>query len=162
MILRGRHHNLQEQPSCFRSPVLVDLHPVTGGCDGPCVGVRAMVFTEAPLLTALANDEGYSYVYERLINLWAAPGDLTIAVSSSGNSENIVRAARSARERGGKVVTFSGFKETNTLRGLGDLNFYLPADVYGFVEIGHAAILHAVTDAAMQRVRERSQNGVGA
>ena len=60
------------------------------------VGMRALVFTEQPLLTALSNDDSYQAAYESLMNLWADAEDLLIAISSSGRSENILRCARAA------------------------------------------------------------------
>ena len=88
------------------------------------VGVKAMVFTEQPLLIALANDDGFGSIYERPVRLWAQPEDLLIAVSSSGNSENILRAAQAAIEFGCKLVTFPGFERDNPLRKMGHGNFF--------------------------------------
>ena len=113
------------------------------------VGVRAMVFTEQPLLTALANDHGYASVYERTVELWAEPGDLTLAVSSSGQSENILRAVSASAERQCDVITLSGFSPDNPLRGKGDLNFYVHSGFYGYVENVHRALTHFMTDRAM-------------
>ena len=117
------------------------------------VGVRAMVFTEQPLLTALANDEGYGSVFEWPIGLWAEPGDLLLTVSSSGQSENIVRALTGAKEKGCRVVTLSGFKPDNASRCMGDLNFYVPSSIYAYVESAHTALAHYLTSkaAACQR-----------
>lgn len=113
------------------------------------VGVRALVFNEAPLLTALANDFGYPTAFKRLTELWADAGDLMIAVSSSGKSENILQAVQAAVERGCQVLTFSGFQPGNPLRLSGDINFYAASDIYGFVETAHMTLLHALTDFAM-------------
>mgnify|MGYP001340853424 CR=1 FL=1 len=112
------------------------------------VGVRAMVFVESPLLTALSNDHGYDCVFERPVELWAAAGDLMIAISSSGRSENILRAVRVSRGRGCGIITFSGFQTDNPLRRLGDLNFYVPSPVYGHVELVHSVLAHFLTDYA--------------
>ena len=112
------------------------------------VGVRALVFTEQPLLTALSNDHGYETAFERPVALWAERGDLIIAVSSSGRSESILGPVRTARQRGSRVITLSGFSPDNPLMAMGDLNFYLNSDIYGHVETGHAALLHYVTDRA--------------
>ena len=54
-----------------------------------------------------------------------------------------------ARRANLDVVTLSGFKPDNPLRKLGDLNFWIPDGHYGFVEIGHLALCHAVLDMAM-------------
>ena len=115
------------------------------------LGVRAIVFNETPLLTALANDEGYPEVFHRPIQLWADRHDVLISVSSAGESENIVKASALARDKGCKVVTFSGFKPTNRLRQIGDLNVYVPASTYGYVEMAHSVIAHCVTDIAAMR-----------
>jgi len=112
------------------------------------VGSRALVFTEQPLLTALANDHGYGCVFERPIELWAEPDDLLLTVSSSGQSESIIRAIEAAREKGCRVITLSGFSPENASRRMGDLNFYVASDVYGYVETSHAALCHFITDKA--------------
>ncbi len=105
-------------------------------------GVRAMVFTEPPAMTARSNDHGYGSVFERPVQLWGEPGDLLLAVSSSGSSENIIRAVKAARTKQCRVITFTGFSPTNPARRLGDLNFYVGSDVYGYVESAHTAIAH--------------------
>jgi D-sedoheptulose 7-phosphate isomerase len=111
------------------------------------VGMHALVFTEQPLLTALANDDGYQTAYPSLVKLWAAPGDLLIVISSSGRSENILRSARSAREAGCRIITLSGFAADNPLRQMGDVNFYVPSPDYGPVEVVHAALAQYLADA---------------
>lgn len=115
------------------------------------VGVRAIVFNEAPFLTAVANDHGYQSVFQRPLELWADDDDLLIAVSSSGESENILRAALLAKQKGCRLVTFTGFKPTNRLRQLGDPNVYVPAFEYGYVEMAHSVIAHCITDLATTR-----------
>jgi D-sedoheptulose 7-phosphate isomerase len=116
-------------------------------------GVRAMVFHETSLLTALSNDISYQEAYEWSICQWAEPGDLLIAVSSSGGSENIIRAVKAAKAKKCDVITLSGFKENNPLRGLGNINFYIPNEDYGFVEVAHMAIGHYLTDASTSEDR---------
>lgn len=123
------------------------------------VGIRALVFTESPLLTALANDHGYGSAFERPVELWSEPGDVLIAVSSGGRSENIVRAAVAAQQRGCRLITFTGFDSNNTLRVMGDVNFYVASRVYGFVETAHTVLLHFLTDRLMwQRDAETQGN----
>lgn len=92
-------------------------------------------------MTALSNDHGYEEVYLRQIQRCLSPLDLVVAVSSSGRSENILRAARYAADAA-RVVTFSGMAQDNPLRELGHVNAYIPFSTYGAVEIGHLAILH--------------------
>lgn len=112
------------------------------------VGVRAHVFNDPPVLTALANDHGYVTAFERMIRLWATAGDCLVAISSSGQSENILRGVAAGRERGCHVVTFSGFRADNPLRASGDHNFYVASSDYGEVEVAHHALGHYLTDHA--------------
>ena len=116
------------------------------------VGVRSIVFNEAPLLSALSNDLSYAAAFEVLIDLWAEEGDVLIAISSSGQSENIIRAADAARNKGCSVITLSGFKSNNPLRNRGIINFYVPVENYGFVELGHSILTHYISDAAKDRI----------
>lgn len=112
------------------------------------VGVRALVFNDIPLMTALANDEGYAAVFDAPVRLWMEPNDLLIAVSSSGESGNIITAATLAARNGGRLLTLTGFKPGNRLRQLGDLNIYVPAMTYGYVEMTHQIVCHCITDFA--------------
>jgi len=112
-------------------------------------GIRSMAFNDGAALTCLGNDLGYENVFAKQIDLHARPGDLLVAISSSGNSMNILKAADVARERGCTVYTFSGFKADNALRTYGDLNFYVSSGEYGFVEIGHLALIHSILDLEM-------------
>lgn len=121
------------------------------------VGVRTMVFNEIPLLTALSNDHGYGCVFERPIELWANTGDLLLAISSSGQSENILRAVQASVARGCQVITLSGSSADNPLRRMGHLNFYLPSQVYGYVELAHSALAHSLTDCATMSRSEKEK-----
>ena len=111
--------------------------------------LRSQAFNDPSALTCLGNDLGYENVFAKQIDLHARSGDLLVAISSSGNSPNILGGVAEARKRGCKVVTLSGFEEDNGLRSLGDVNFYVPSGEYGFVEITHLALCHAVVDFAM-------------
>lgn len=113
-------------------------------------GVRAMVFTDPSLMTCVGNDYSYEDVFAQPLSWHMRPGDMAVLVSSSGNSPNIVKAARVARELGGFVATLSAMGEGNALRGLGDVNIYLPAQDYGLAETGHAAVLHHWVDSVIQ------------
>ena len=109
-------------------------------------GVRSLAFNDPMFLTALANDLGVEQLFAEPLRRFAHLGDLFIAVSSSGNSPNILRALEVAREKGLLVVTFTGMKPGNAARQTGDLNFHVPALTYGIVECAHQVILHAWLD----------------
>lgn len=112
-------------------------------------GVRSLAMNDASVLTCLGNDYGYEHVFEKQIEWHGREGDLLVAVSSSGASRNILNAVAAARAKGCYIATFSGFDSNNPLRETGDVNFYLPNMNYGFVEVGHLVLLHAVLDIQM-------------
>jgi D-sedoheptulose 7-phosphate isomerase len=116
-------------------------------------GMRAIAFNDTSLLTCIGNDYGYPYVFEKPVEMFADSGDVLIAISSSGKSENILNGAKMARTVGCSVITMSGFKPDNPLRSLGDVNFYVPAPTgaYGFVEIAHLTLCHCIVDAIIDR-----------
>ena len=104
--------------------------------------VRTEVFSDLSLITAFANDTGYENVFAEPLHRNMCAGDMLVAISSSGQSPNVIRAVEVASSLGGFVVTLSAMKRENKLRSSGMLNFYIPADTYGNAETCHAAILH--------------------
>ena len=108
--------------------------------------IKAIAFNDSSLLTCISNDYGYGHVFEKPIEIFADPGDILIAISSSGRSQNILLAVKAARARRAKVITLSGFDKDNPLRKLGDVNFYVPAMEYGHVEVLHLALCHSLID----------------
>jgi D-sedoheptulose 7-phosphate isomerase len=121
------------------------------------LGVRALVFTEPSTLTAQANDHGYPVAYSNLVRLWADAGDLLVAISSSGRSQNILNACEAARERGAGILSFSGFAPENPLRTRGDLNFHVASSEYGPVESAHAVLIHHLTDLILAALAQESR-----
>ena len=109
-------------------------------------GIRAVCFNESDLITCFANDYGYENWLAKAVEAYGDPGDILILVSSSGRSPNVVNAAKVARTRGLKVVTLSGFDETNPLRALGDINLWADSKSYNIVETAHQTWLLACVD----------------
>jgi D-sedoheptulose 7-phosphate isomerase len=112
-------------------------------------GFSALCFNDASQLTCLVNDLGVERIFSVPVEKHGREGDLLIAISSSGKSANILAAVAAARRVKAGVITLSGFAADNPLRKLGDINFWLPDGHYGFVEIGHLAICHALLDISM-------------
>lgn len=108
--------------------------------------IPMMAFNDASMITCFANDLGYENVFSTAIKYYVEPGDLVIAISSSGKSANILNGAWAAKEKGCQVITLSGFSPTNPLRKIGDINFYVPDSTYGGVEITHLSLLHTILD----------------
>ncbi|MFZ3089120.1 MAG: SIS domain-containing protein [Nitrospirota bacterium] len=113
-------------------------------------GMKAISFNDGPQLTCLGNDYGYKHVFEKPIDMFADAGDILIAISSSGKSENILLGVQAARTKGCRVVTISGFEEDNPLSSLGEINFYVPSKAYGPVEVLHHSICHCIIDTIMK------------
>jgi D-sedoheptulose 7-phosphate isomerase len=109
-------------------------------------GLRSLAFNDPSALTCLGNDLGYQDVFAKQLDFHARAGDLLVAISSSGQSPNILAAVAMARNRQVGIVTFSGFDECNDLRRAGDVNFYVRSNEYGFVEIAHLSLCHAILD----------------
>lgn len=108
------------------------------------------VFSDLSLITAISNDMGYEHVFSEPLSRRARPGDMLVAISSSGRSPNILAAVRVARKCRLNIVTLSAMKAGNPLRKCGVLNVYVPAATYGFAESCHAAILHHWMDRVEQ------------
>lgn len=107
---------------------------------------QTLSFTDAALITCFANDYGYENAMAEWVNFSFQPGDILVAISSSGESKNIVNAVNRHKSNGGIVITLSGFESNNTLSTLGDINFNTPGRNYGIVECFHQVILHAILD----------------
>ena len=114
--------------------------------------ISAMAFDNPAMLTCLGNDFGYGDIYTQQIKYHVRSGDVVVAISSSGESKNILNAAKAAKIHGADVITFSGFHHDNKLRQLGYTNFYVPSFEYGFVELAHFAILHSIVDKIVKNV----------
>jgi len=102
--------------------------------------------------SALGNDLGYENVFvEQLANFLQA-GDVLIAISASGNSPNVVKAAEYAREHGGKVIGLVGFKG-GKLKELSNVAVHLQIDDYGPVEDGHLMLDHIFVEGLREHIK---------
>lgn len=113
---------------------------------GKIGGFRTYAFCDPALITCYANDYGFENAMAEWLKLHLDSGDLLIAISSSGESKNIVNAATTAHAMGAKIITLTGFAEKNTLSKIGDVNIHLGIKNYGVVECFHQVILHIILD----------------
>jgi len=109
-------------------------------------GIRTINFNEADLITCFANDYGYENWLKKAVDFYGDSGDALILISSSGNSKNMVNAAKNAISRKMQVITFTGFMSDNPLKQLGNLNFWLDSKAYNIVENTHQIWLLLVCD----------------
>jgi D-sedoheptulose 7-phosphate isomerase len=108
--------------------------------------INTVTSSETSYLTAVGNDIGFDSVFAHRISRIGESGDILVAISSSGNSENIFQAIMAAKEKNIFVVTVTGMKEDNRARKAGDLNFFVPLKTYGLVEAAHPLLLHCMLD----------------
>jgi len=109
-------------------------------------GIRAVTFNEYDLITTLANDYGYENWISKGIELFHNHGDIVVLISASGQSKNVINAAKYSKTLGLKTITFSGFKNDNSLKQLGDINLWVNNPIYNVVEMTHHIWLLAIID----------------
>jgi len=112
-------------------------------------GIKALAFNDSSLLTCISNDCGYEQVFEKPVEMFADEGDVLVAISSSGCSENILNAVKAAELKKCSVITMSGFGSDNPLRSMGNFNYYVSSQKYGPVEVAHQYICHFILDIIM-------------
>lgn len=102
------------------------------------------------LLTALANDLEYDEIFaEQLHHI--EPGDVALAISSSGNSPNVVRGLEVAQQAGATTVAITGFKG-GRVKSLCDMCLVVPSDNVQYIEDSHLSVMHAIFSAVRQRM----------
>ena len=114
-------------------------------------GMNTYSLYDNAVTTCMGNDYGYEYIFSKPMEFLVQEGDLVVAISSSGNSANIVNGIVTAKKKKAEVITFTGFLEDNKARQLGDVNLYVPCAKYGLVESIHNQILQQVVDMIMER-----------
>ena len=107
--------------------------------------------SNGPLVTAVANDIGYEYVFSKQLQYYRCQyGDVVLAISASGNSKNILYGIDKANELGATTIALTGFTG-GLASSLSKINVHVPSSNYGVVEDCHMMILHAIS----QRIRHR-------
>ena len=102
--------------------------------------------TDTSALTSIANDYGYQFVFSRQLEALAQPGDLFIGISTSGNSEGILKAFESAQKLQCKTLGLSG-RNGGKMNGMCDLNIIVPSDVTARIQEMHILIGHILCKA---------------
>jgi D-sedoheptulose 7-phosphate isomerase len=99
--------------------------------------------TDTSILTAVANDFGFQEVFARQVHAHGRPGDALVCLSTSGASENVLRAAREASSAGISVVALVG-PGPSALDELAEVSLHLPGETAGQIQQGHIAVGHAL------------------
>lgn len=108
--------------------------------DRPGLAAIALT-TDSSILTAIGNDYGYDYTFARQVEALGQAGDVFVAISTSGNSPNIIRAAEAAKARGIHVLGFTG-AGGGKLAPLSDICFRIPSTETPRIQEGHEFIGH--------------------
>lgn len=101
--------------------------------------------TDSSILTAVANDYGYDRVFSRQIEAHAAPGDVVVGISTSGNSPNVQLALQAAKEKGCRCLALLG-KDGGAIKDVAHLSLIVPSHDTPRIQEGHITIIHIVCD----------------
>lgn len=137
-------HFAEELTGRFRAP--------PPGCEDRAP-LPALACTDTGHITCTANDYGFDAVFERWVRALGQSGDVLVLLSTSGNSENIVRAARAGRERGMTTVALLG-RGGGRLAGVCDHEIIVPGETSDRIQELHMLILHAWVEDVERRLRE--------
>jgi len=118
--------------------------------DRPGLAAIALT-TDTSILTAIGNDYGYDYVFARQVEALGRKGDVFFAISTSGNSKNILRAIEAARAIGINVIGFTG-QDGGKMADLCDLCFRMPSSETPKIQEGHEFIGHLICGLIEQRI----------
>jgi D-sedoheptulose 7-phosphate isomerase len=121
---------------------------------------RAMALTDnVSLITAWANDAAYDRIFAEQFASLAAPGDLLVAISASGNSPNILAVANTARAAGVASLGLTG-RTGGRLAPAVDLAIHVPSDRIEIVEDAHLIVAHSLCVTTRERLAERSSDAM--
>lgn len=101
--------------------------------------------TDPAHITCVGNDYGFENIFERGVEAYGSKGDIFIGLSTSGNSENIIKAVKKCRSSGIKTVALLG-KDGGKLKGACDFEFIVPAETSDRVQEIHMIILHIIIE----------------
>ena len=108
--------------------------------------IKSVNCNESALITAFANDFGYENWTQKAVEYYGEHKDTLILISSSGQSPNVVNAAKYAIDNSINVITFTGFEPNNPLLMSGNINFWLNSKSYNIIEGIHQLWLMSICD----------------
>ena len=105
----------------------------------PCIALN----TNSSTLTAMSNDYGFDRTFSRQVEAFAGEGDVAIAISTSGNSPNVLEGAKVARDKKARIIALTG-KEGGKLAGMADVPIIVKSDNTARIQEVHITIIHAL------------------
>lgn len=97
--------------------------------------------SEAGHITCIANDFGFEYIFSRYVEAWGQEGDTLLAISTSGNSPNVIKAVEVAQNKGMKVVGLLG-KDGGKLKSMVDVPLIIPSSITDRIQEIHIKCIH--------------------
>lgn len=110
--------------------------------------------TDSSILTAVANDYDYTQVFSKQVEALARPGDILLAISTSGNAQNVCRAAEAAREARAQVVALCGGSGGRLAALADDLLCVTSSRVTARIQEGHIMLIHALCQMIEEQMAE--------
>ena len=112
--------------------------------DRPAIQSIALT-TDTSFITAWSNDKDYESIFSRQIEGLGSTGDILMAISTSGNSRNVVKAVESCKEKGITVIVLTG-KTGGVLKDMGDVTISIPSDDTQRIQEGHLLAEHILCE----------------
>lgn len=119
----------------------------------------AIAISDVSHLSCVSNDFGYEYVFSRYLEGVGTAGDVLLGISTSGNSQNVLRAVATARQKGMRVITLTG-KDGGRLAGLADVEVRVAH--FGFadrVQEIHIKVIHILIQLIEKEMAKTQENG---
>ncbi len=115
--------------------------------DRPALPAIALT-ADTPTLTSIANDSSYEQIFARQVHALGAGGDVLLAITTSGNSPNVIAAATAAQTRGLLVIALTGRDGGDLASALGpsDIEIRAPSTSTARIQETHLVVLHALCD----------------
>lgn len=105
-------------------------------------GLPAIAFTtDSSILTSVANDYSYEYVFARQVEALAQEGDVFVGISTSGNSKNVIEAVKAAKQMGVRTIGMTG-RDGGEMAGMCDILINIPNNVTARVQESHEVAIH--------------------
>lgn len=133
---------------------------LTGRFRNDRIPLPALSICDSSHITCVANDFGFNYIFSRMVDALGKPGDILLAISTSGNSQNVITAIESAQQKGMKVVGLTG-KSGGKMASLCDVEIRVPYEGYSDrVQEIHIKVIHSLVHAIeMAMDKENIQPG---
>ncbi len=108
-------------------------------------------------MSCVANDFGYEYIFSRFVEGWGKSGDTLLAISTSGNSENVIKAVESAHAKGMKVIGLLG-KSGGKLKDMVDIPLIVPSEITDRIQEIHIKCIHIMIEGVERNLFPENYN----